>query len=81
MEGTPDNSQDFIVVKALEDGVNFIGMTRGKDTRLQHTEKLDAGDVIIAQFTENISAVKVRGHALILTKHGSLYAGTKKQMD
>lgn len=72
-----DSSCDFIIVKALEDGVNFIGMTRGRDTRLQHTEKLDAGEVILAQFTENISAIKVKGNALILTRHGKLYAGTQ----
>lgn len=74
----PENGE-FIVVKALEDGVNFIGMTRGRDTRLQHTEKLDAGEVILAQFTENISAIKIKGRAMILTKHGSLLAGREEE--
>lgn len=73
--------EDYIVVKALEDGVYFIGMTRGKDTRLQHTEKLDAGEVIVAQFTENISAVKIRGNALVLTSNGSIHAGTAADME
>lgn len=68
---------DFVIVKALEDGVNFIGMTRGKDTRLQHTEKLDTGEVMIAQFTDNVSAIKVRGNALIVSRHGRVYAGTE----
>lgn len=66
---------DFIVVKALENGVNLIGMTRGRDTRLLHTEKLDAGEVIIAQFTENTSAMKIRGRAEIYTKHGVVRSG------
>lgn len=66
---------DYIIVKALENGVNFIGMTRGRDTRLLHTEKLDAGEVIIAQFTENTSAMKIRGRAEIYTKHGTLTSG------
>lgn len=68
---------DFIVVKALENGVNLIGMTRGRDTRLLHTEKLDAGEVIIAQFTENTSAMKIRGHAEIYTRHGKVVSGNK----
>ncbi len=69
---------DFIVVKALENGVNLIGMTRGRDTRLLHTEKLDAGEVIIAQFTENTSAMKIRGRAEIYTRHGKVTAGTNE---
>lgn len=72
--GTPAG-EDFIVVKALENGVNLIGMTRGRDTRLLHTEKLDAGEVIIAQFTENTSAMKVRGRAKIMTKYGMVFSG------
>ncbi len=69
---------DFIVVKALENGVNLIGMTRGKDTRLLHTEKLDAGEVIIAQFTQNTSAMKIRGKAEIQTRHGTIVSGTNE---
>ncbi|MBE5804083.1 MAG: trp RNA-binding attenuation protein MtrB [Clostridiales bacterium] len=69
---------DFIVVKALENGVNLIGMTRGRDTRLLHTEKLDAGEVIIAQFTENTSAMKIRGRAEIHTRHGKITSGTNE---
>lgn len=69
---------DFIVVKALENGVNLIGMTRGRDTRLLHTEKLDAGEVIIAQFTENTSAMKIRGRAEIFTRHGKVVSGTNE---
>lgn len=73
MDGT--ETREYVVVKALENGVNLIGMTRGKDTRLLHTEKLDAGEVIIAQFTENTSAMKVRGRARIYTAHGVVEAG------
>lgn len=66
---------DYIVVKAEENGVNVIGLTRGKDTRFHHTEKLDKGEVLLAQFTENTSAVKIRGKAVILCKHGQIIAG------
>lgn len=66
---------EYICILALEDGVNLIGLTRGKDTKFHHTEKLDKGEVMIAQFTENTSAVKIRGKARILTKYGELISG------
>ncbi|WP_206811486.1 trp RNA-binding attenuation protein MtrB [Paradesulfitobacterium ferrireducens] len=66
---------DYIVVKALENGVTIIGLTRGKDTRFHHSEKLDKGEVMIAQFTEHTSAIKIRGQAVIYTKHGEITAG------
>lgn len=66
------SKNDFFVVKALEDGVNIIGLTRGTDTRFHHTEKLDKGEIMLAQFTEHTSAVKVRGKALIQTEHGEM---------
>ncbi len=69
-------NNDFIVIKAEEDGVNVIGLTRGSDTRFHHSEKLDRGEVMIAQFTEHTSAVKVRGKATIQTSHGEIKAGT-----
>lgn len=71
-----DNStSDYIMILAQEDGVNIIGLTRGKDTRFHHTEKLDNGEVYIAQFTENTSAMKIRGKAAIYTKHGVVKSG------
>ncbi|MBO8136679.1 MAG: trp RNA-binding attenuation protein MtrB [Desulfotomaculum sp.] len=66
---------EYIVVKALDNGVTIIGLTRGKDTKFHHTEKLDKGEVMIAQFTEHTSAIKIRGRAEILTKHGSVTTG------
>lgn len=61
---------EYIVVKALENGVTIMGLTRGKDTKFHHTEKLDKGEVMVAQFTEHTSAIKIRGRAEIYTKHG-----------
>ncbi|WP_205664673.1 MULTISPECIES: trp RNA-binding attenuation protein MtrB [Ammonifex] len=61
---------DYVVIRALENGVTIMGLTRGRDTKFHHTEKLDKGEVMIAQFTEHTSAIKVRGKAEILTKHG-----------
>lgn len=66
---------DYIVVKALEDGVNIMGLTRGQNTKFHHTEKLDKGEVYIAQFTQTTSAIKVNGKAEILTKHGNIKSG------
>ncbi len=65
---------DYICILALEDGVDIIGMTRGRDTKFHHTEKLDKGEVMVAQFTENTSAMKIRGKAKILTRYGELYS-------
>jgi len=66
----------YIVVKALENGVTIIGLTRGKDTKFHHTEKLDKGEVMVAQFTEHTSAIKIRGKAEIYTMHGSVVSGS-----
>ncbi|MFC3804256.1 MULTISPECIES: trp RNA-binding attenuation protein MtrB [unclassified Cohnella] len=63
---------DYIVIKAKESGVNVIGLTRGQDTRFHHTEKLDKGEVLIAQFTDHTSAIKIRGKATVLTKYGTV---------
>jgi len=66
----------YISILAEEDGVTVIGLTRGRDTKFIHTEKLDKGEVYLAQFTETISAVKVRGRAKIYTDHGVIQSGT-----
>ncbi len=66
--------EDHITVKALEDGVNLIGLTRGEQTKFHHTEKLDRGEVMIVQFTEHTSAVKIQGKAKIISKHGEVKA-------
>ena len=71
MEMNNIQNSDFIVIKANEDGVNVIGLTRGTDTRFHHSEKLDKGEVMIAQFTEHTSAIKIRGNAKIITRMGN----------
>lgn len=65
----------YVVVKALEDGVVIMGLTRGKDTRSHHSERLDMGEVLIAQFTELTAAIKVRGKAEIMTDVGRVESG------
>jgi transcription attenuation protein (tryptophan RNA-binding attenuator protein) len=72
------SNSDYIVIKAQEDGVNVIGLTRGSDTRFHHSEKLDRGEVMIAQFTEHTSAIKIRGNAKIYTSYGELESEAKK---
>src|ERR1700687_5559201 len=66
----------YVVVKALEDGVVIMGLTRGKDTRSHHSERLDAGEVMVAQFTELTAAIKIRGRAEILTDVGRVESGS-----
>lgn len=68
-------SGDYIAVVAEESGVNIIGITRGRDTKFHHTEKLDKGEVYIAQFTENTSAIKINGKSKIYTKIGIIQGG------
>jgi transcription attenuation protein (tryptophan RNA-binding attenuator protein) len=72
---TEDIGGEYVGVRALEDGVTIIGLTRGKDTRFHHTEKLDRGEVMIFQFTEHTSAMKIRGKAEIFTKLGTIKCG------
>ncbi|PWI59072.1 trp RNA-binding attenuation protein MtrB [Sulfoacidibacillus thermotolerans] len=62
--------EDYVVIKAKVSGVQVIGLTRGQETKFNHLEKLDRGEVMLAQFTEYTSAIKVRGPAMIYTKHG-----------
>lgn len=71
-------TNEYVVIKAKEDGVHVIGLTRGSDTRFHHSEKLDKGEVMIAQFTEHTSAIKVRGNALIKTRVGDVESEGKK---
>ncbi|MDZ5471199.1 trp RNA-binding attenuation protein MtrB (plasmid) [Bacillus sp. 31A1R] len=78
MEKKQTPTSDYIVIKAIEDGVNVIGLTRGSDTRFHHSEKLDKGEVMIAQFTEHTSAIKIRGQARIVTSYGEIESEQKK---
>lgn len=61
---------NYVAIKALSGGVQIIGLTRGNETKSHHIEKLDAGELLIAQFTENTSAIKVRGDAEVYTQFG-----------
>ncbi|MEK3881459.1 trp RNA-binding attenuation protein MtrB [Paenibacillus sp. PL2-23] len=63
---------EYIVIKAKDQGVQVIGLTRGHDTRFHHTEKLDRNEVLICQFTDHTSAIKIRGKATVMTKYGTV---------
>lgn len=63
---------EYVVVKAKSGGVQVIGLTRGGETRTHHTEMLDKGEVLIAQFTEKTSAIKIKGDAEVFTKYGTV---------
>jgi transcription attenuation protein (tryptophan RNA-binding attenuator protein) len=69
---TRDINGEYVVIKALENGVTIIGLTRGKDTKFHHSEKLDKGEIMVAQFTEHTSAIKIRGRVELLSRHGKL---------
>jgi transcription attenuation protein (tryptophan RNA-binding attenuator protein) len=73
-----DPTGRYIVVRALEDGVVIMGLTRGRDTRSHHSERLDAGEVLIAQFTDMTAAIKVRGRAEIMTEVGKVESGSQR---
>ncbi|MDQ0197506.1 trp RNA-binding attenuation protein MtrB [Neobacillus ginsengisoli] len=78
MEKRQTQNSDYIVIKANDDGVSVIGLTRGTDTRFHHSEKLDKGEILIAQFTEHTSAIKIRGNAKVLTGLGEIESEMKK---
>ncbi|MFP5113406.1 trp RNA-binding attenuation protein MtrB [Bacillaceae bacterium C204] len=78
MEKRENQNSEYVVIKAIDDGVNVIGLTRGSDTKFHHSEKLDKGEVLIAQFTEHTSAIKIRGNAKILTQLGQIESELKK---
>ena len=78
MEKHKSQNSDYVVIKAEDDGVSVIGLTRGSDTRFHHSEKLDKGEVLIAQFTEHTSAIKIRGNAKILTQFGEVESEIRK---
>lgn len=63
---------DFLIVKAEEDGVQVIGLTRGESTKFHHAEKLDQGELLIVQFTEHTSAMKIKGKVTVQSKHGEI---------
>jgi transcription attenuation protein (tryptophan RNA-binding attenuator protein) len=71
-----ETQNDFIVIKAKDQGVQVIGLTRGTDTKFHHTEKLDKNEVLVAQFTDHTSAIKIRGKAVVMTKHGVIHTDT-----
>ncbi len=64
-----------IIVKALEDGVSIIGLTRGESTKFHHIEKMDKGEVLIVEFTEFTSAIKIKGKAQIICSSGETVSG------
>ena len=72
---TEKTREPYIVVRALEAGVTIIGLTRGDETKSHHIEKLDEGDVLVAEFTDRTSAIKVKGKAEITTAFGTTVSG------
>jgi len=72
--------QDYVVIKALENGVSVAGLTRGVETKFLHSEKLERGEVLVAQFTEHVSVMKIRGHARLWTKFGTIDAESEAEV-
>lgn len=72
---------EYFVIRALDNGVQVIGLTRGTETRFHHAEKLDKDEVMLAQFTEHTSAMKIRGKAVLYTKYGTIYTHDQSDVD
>jgi transcription attenuation protein (tryptophan RNA-binding attenuator protein) len=64
-----------IIIKAMEDGVSIIGLTRGESTKFHHIEKMDKGEVLIVEFTEFTAAIKIKGKAQIICSSGETFSG------
>ena len=75
MEINNDNiNNEYVVVKANASNVQVVGMTRGENTKPHHTENLENGEVLIVQFTDKTSAIKIKGNADVYTKFGTITA-------
>lgn len=70
--GVNSMDSDFLIIKAEEDGVQVIGLTRGESTKFHHAEKLDANEILVVQFTEHTSAIKIKGKATLQSRHGKI---------
>ncbi len=70
-------TSEYVIIKALEDGVTIMGLTRGRETKFHHTEKLDQYEIMVAQFTENTAAIKIRGKAEIYSQYGVIKTENK----
>lgn len=68
------SNNPYIIVKAKENGVRVMGLTRGKETRVSHTEILSRGEILIVQITEHTAAFKIVGKAQVWTPYGELSA-------
>jgi len=69
---------DYLVIKASAPGVQIMGLTRGAETKSHHVELLDEGEVLVAQFTDNTSVIKIKGSAEVYTAYGVVRAEKKK---
>ena len=65
---------DYVVIKAEEDGVALLVLQEA-EIRDFIIQKSWIRVVVIAQFTENTSAIKIRGKAKILCRHGEISSG------
>jgi len=55
--------------------VNIIGLTRGKDTKFHHTRNWIRVKFLLPSLPIILSAIKIRGKARILSRHGEVYSG------
>jgi transcription attenuation protein (tryptophan RNA-binding attenuator protein) len=68
------NQNPYIIIKAKENGVRVMGLTRGRETKVLHTEILSNGEVLVAQLTEFTAAYKIVGKAQVWTPYGEVIA-------
>ena len=73
LQNISDITSEYVIRKALENGVTIIRLTRRQGHQVPPLGKSCKGEIMIAQFTEHTSAnTKIRGRVEVLTKHGRL---------
>ena len=67
---------DYVIVKALEDGVNVSSIV-SNDTTPVMNERLDEGEVLLLMLNEDYLGIRIRGKAEVDTVHGKIKGESK----
>ena len=67
---------EYVVIKALEDGVNVLSIISNEGVPVLN-ERLDEGEVFLLQLTEGYLGIRIRGKAEIDTVHGKVFGESK----
>jgi hypothetical protein len=67
---------EYIVVKALEDGVNVSSIVSNESAPVLN-ERMDTGEVLVLTFSNNYLGIRVRGKTEVTTVHGTVIGESK----